>query len=274
MTGAGDQTHKTENVRAAQYVRMSTEHQKYSTENQAIEIAKYARENDYVIVKTYMDSGKSGLKLDGRDALQSLIEDVSNGQTDFSIILVYDVSRWGRFQNADESAYLEYLCTRAGIAVEYCAEQFANDGSLTTTIIKNMKRAMAGEYSRDLSRKVFEGQRHLVELGYRQGGTAGFGLRRQLIDERGEPKALLAHGERKSIQTDRVILVPGPATEVAVVDRIYRLFVEKGQNECSIAGILNSENLFTDMGRPWTRGTVHQVLTNEKYVGNNVFNRI
>lgn len=274
MTGAGDQTHKTENVRAAQYVRMSTEHQKYSTENQAIEIAKYARENGYVIVKTYMDSGKSGLKLDGRDALQSLIEDVSNGQTDFSIILVYDVSRWGRFQNADESAYLEYLCTRAGIAVEYCAEQFANDGSLTTTIIKNMKRAMAGEYSRDLSRKVFEGQRHLVELGYRQGGAAGFGLRRQLIDERGEPKALLAHGERKSIQTDRVILVPGPATEVAVVDRIYRLFVEKGQNECSIAGILNYENLFTDMGRPWTRGTVHQVLTNEKYVGNNVFNRI
>jgi hypothetical protein len=30
----------------------------------------------------------------------------------------------------------------------------------------------------------------------------------------------------------------------------------------------------TDLGRPWTRGTVHQVLTNEKYIGNNVYNRI
>jgi hypothetical protein len=30
----------------------------------------------------------------------------------------------------------------------------------------------------------------------------------------------------------------------------------------------------SDLGRPWTRGTVHQVLTNEKYVGNNVYNRI
>jgi DNA invertase Pin-like site-specific DNA recombinase len=58
MNGAGDQAYKAEHVRAAQYVLMSTEHQKYSTENQAIEIARYARDNGYVIVKTYMDSGK------------------------------------------------------------------------------------------------------------------------------------------------------------------------------------------------------------------------
>ena len=29
----------------------------------------------------------------------------------------------------------------------------------------------------------------------------------------------------------------------------------------------------TDLGRPWTRGTVHQILINEKYIGNNVWNR-
>jgi hypothetical protein len=62
---------------------------------------------------------------------------------------------------------------------------------------------MAGEYSRELSVKVFAGQRRLVELGYRQGGPAGFGLRRQLIDEAGNPKAELCRGEQKSIQTDR-----------------------------------------------------------------------
>ena len=37
---------------------------------------------------------------------------------------------------------------------------------------------------------------------------------------------------------------------------------------------LNERGVQTDLGRPWTRGTVHQVLTNEKYVGNNVYNRI
>jgi hypothetical protein len=60
--------------------------------------------------------------------------DVPNA--DFSIVLVYDVSRWGRFQDADESAYYEYRCRRAQIAVHYCAEPFQNDGSLTTVLMK------------------------------------------------------------------------------------------------------------------------------------------
>ncbi|AYM80355.1 recombinase family protein [Agrobacterium tumefaciens] len=274
MTKPKNQNNENGKVRAAQYVRMSTDHQKYSTQNQADVIQKYADDNDIEIVKTYEDSGKSGLNLDGRDALQQLIDDVETGKAEYSLILVYDVSRWGRFQNADESAYLEYLCTRNGIGVEYCAEQFANDGSLTATIIKNMKRAMAGEYSRDLSRKVFEGQKRLILLGYRQGGMAGFGLRRQLIDEKGDWKTCLAIGERKSLQTDRVILVPGPGEEVAIIRRMYDLFVVRGLNEGEIANILNRDHIVTDLGRPWTRGTVHQVLTNEKYLGNNVFNRI
>src|SRR6266702_4014307 len=82
-------------VRAAQYVRMSTEHQKYSTENQAEAILQYAARRGIEIVRTYADEGKSGLRLDGRDALKQLIEDVQSGTADFTIILVYDVSRWG-----------------------------------------------------------------------------------------------------------------------------------------------------------------------------------
>lgn len=70
------------------------------------------------------------------------------------------MSRWGRFQDADESAYYEYICKRAGIRIEYCAEQFENDGSPVSTIVKGVKRAMAGEYSRELSAKVFAGQNH------------------------------------------------------------------------------------------------------------------
>jgi DNA invertase Pin-like site-specific DNA recombinase len=133
-------------VRAAQYVRMSTDHQKYSTENQADIIAAYAARRGFEIVRTYADEGRSGLNIAGRDSLQRLIDDVRNRATDLEAILVYDVSRWGRFQDADESAYYEFICREAGITVHYCAEQFENDGSLSATIIKNMKRAMAGEW--------------------------------------------------------------------------------------------------------------------------------
>lgn len=260
-------------VRAAEYVRMSTEHQKYSTENQAEIIRQYAAQRGIEVVRTYADEGKSGLRLDGRDALKQLIDDVQSGKADFATILVYDVSRWGRFQDADESAYYEYICKRAGISVQYCAEQFENDGSPVSTIVKGVKRAMAGEYSRELSVKVFTGQCRLIELGFRQGGPAGYGLRRTLVDQAGAVKGELVRGEHKSIQTDRVVLMPGPSEEINTIRWIYRAFVEEGKLEREIAGILNETGAVTDLGRPWTRGTVHQVLINEKYIGNNVWNR-
>jgi DNA invertase Pin-like site-specific DNA recombinase len=180
---------------------MSTDHQKYSTENQAEVIRQYATRHGFEIVRTYADQGKSGLSIDDRDALKRLIDDVQSGAADFTAVLVYDVSRWGRFQDADESAYYEYICKRAGIAIEYCAEQFENDGSPVSTIVKGVKRAMAGEYSRELSIKVFAGQCRLIELGFRQGGAAGYGLRRVLVDQAGARKGELARGEQKSLQT-------------------------------------------------------------------------
>ena len=261
-------------MRAAQYVRMSTEHQQYSTENQADVIREYAAKRGHTIVRTFEDSGKSGLRIEGRGALRELIDVVQRGAADFEMILVYDVSRWGRFQDADESAYYEYICKRAGISVQYCAEQFENDGSPVATIVKGVKRAMAGEYSRELSAKVFKGQCRLIELGYRQGGAAGYGLRRMLIDVSGAPKNELRRGEQKSLQTDRVVLVPGPSDEVANVREIYRLFIHEGFRESEIAKLLNDRGVQTDRACPWTRGAVHGVLTNEKYIGNNVYNRV
>jgi hypothetical protein len=52
------------------------------------------------------------------------------------------------------------------------------------------------------------------------------------------------------------------------------MFIDESRSEHEIAATLNDEGVLSDLGRPWTRGTVHQVLTNEKYVGNNVYNRI
>jgi DNA invertase Pin-like site-specific DNA recombinase len=253
---------------------MSTEHQKYSTENQAETIRQYAAARAIDIVKTYADEGKSGLSIDGRDALKRLIGDVEGGRANFETILVYDVSRWGRFQDADEGAYYEHICKRARITVHYCAEQFENDGSPVSTIVKGVKRAMAGEYSRELSAKVFAGQCRLIELGFRQGGPPGYGLRRKLVDQSGAPKGELSRGEHKSIQTDRVVLVAGPDTEVTVVREVYRRFVEDLISERQIADDLNARGMTKENGEPWTRGTVHRVLINEKYIGNNVWNRV
>jgi DNA invertase Pin-like site-specific DNA recombinase len=258
---------------AAIYVRMSTEHQQYSTENQTQAIEEYAAQHNLAIVKRFADYGKSGVTLAGRAALCRLLHEVGSGAAEFESILVYDVSRWGRFQDVDESAYYEYLCKKAHIRVHYCAEPFNNDGSLYSTLMKTLKRSMAAEYSRELSSKVFAGQSQLIKLGFRQGGHAGFGLRRLLLGADGKSKGILGPGERKSIQTDRVILIPGPTDEICVVQEIFDLFTVDLKSPGQIAKVLNGRGIRTDLGRAWTRNSVYQLLINPKYIGANVFNR-
>ena len=162
-------------ILAAAYVRMSNEHQQYSTSNQMDAIREYAKHRGMEIIKEYSDEGKSGLNIQGRDSLAQMIKDVQSGAVKFTCILVYDVSRWGRFQDADESAYYEYICRQAGVSVHYCAEQFENDGSPVSTIVKGVKRAMAGEYSRELSSKVFQGACRLIQFGLKQVARRGTG---------------------------------------------------------------------------------------------------
>src|ERR1700754_3547711 len=174
-------------IRVAEYVRMSTEQQQYSTKNQSAAIAKYAHSHAMSIVKSYRDEGKSGLRLKGRPALQRLLNDVRQGNCGFEVVLVLDVSRWGRFQNPDEAAYHEFVCHLGGVSVIYVGEPFSNDGTPFSAVLKGLKRAMAGEYSRELSAKVYAGQKRLIELGYRQGGLPGYGLRRMRVDQTGRP---------------------------------------------------------------------------------------
>ena len=259
--------------RAAQYVRMSTDMQIYSLANQSEAIALYAARRGLTIVRSYEDAGRSGLGIERRTALRELMQDVRSGSADFSTILVYDVSRWGRFQDADESAYYEFLCKEAGVTVEYCAEQFTNDGSLFSTLLKNIKRAMAGEFSRELSAKVFAGQCRSVSKGFYVGSSPGYGLRRVAVDDRGTARLMMTAGDRKAITTDRTILVPGPPQEVVVVRDIYSMFLDQKFSINEIARQLNDRKIANASGRIWKPVAVRDVLANPKYKGTAVFAR-
>lgn len=259
-------------LRAAQYVRMSTDYQRYSIENQAAVIATYAQMHGLTIVCTYRDEGESGLRLKNRLGLIRLLSDVQSGRADFDHILVYDVSRWGRFQDTDESAHYEYICKRAGMRVAYCAEQFNNDGTMISSIMKNLKRVMAAEYSRELSAKVHAGAVRFARLGFKLGGNVSYGLRRQLVDERLQVKSVLERGERKYLLSDHVRLIPGAADEVAIVRWIFLQFLER-KSETAIARELNEKAVPTTTGRSWDRASIGRIIRNENYIGNLLYNR-
>ncbi|MBR0758274.1 recombinase family protein [Bradyrhizobium jicamae] len=255
--------HAATEIRAAQYVRMSTSEQKYSIGNQAARIAAYAARRNISIVRTYSDPGKSGVQIAGRRGLQDLIRDVQLARADFSCVLFYDVTRWGRFQDVDESAYYEFICKQAGISVHYCEDDFENDGSFASDIVKVNKRAAAADFSKQLSRKVFFGQCNVITPGYWRGGPAGYGLRRMLINEAGKPVQILEYGQRKSPKSQHVILVPGPKAEIRIVQSIFDLFVNKKKSRQAIAEHLNAKRLLNARGNAWTMQTISNTLEGE-----------
>lgn len=258
-------------VPAAQYLRMSTDDQQYSIANQRFRIAQYAETNGFSIVRTYEDPGKSGLIIKHRKGLSALLRDVLSGEANFRAILVYDVSRWGRFQNPDEAAHYEFLCASAGIPLHYCAEQFSNDGTASSSIVKALKRSMAAEFSRELGEKVFRGKTRLCQMGFWMGGPAGYGYRRRIVSPEGKPGRILKEGQQKGLKTDRITLVLGPRKELETVRMIFALSAE-GRSCTQIARELDRKGKLIN-GRPWSNVTVEHLLNNPKYIGSNIFNR-
>jgi len=254
-------------IPAAQYLRMSTDDQPNSIPTQRDVNQRYATAHGFEIVATYADPGKSGLEIRNRPGLRRLLRDVVTGNCVFRAILVCDVSRWGRFQDTDESAHYEFLCRRAGIPVHYCAEQFENDGKLPNAIMKTLKRTMAAEYSRELSLKIAAAHKRMAEEGYHVGGVAGYGLRRMLIKANGRLE-VLETGECKNLISDHVVLVPGPRNEVECVRTIFKLAAKREYSPRAIAEELNRRRLFYSDNSPWDYLRVCRVLHNERYIGN------
>ena len=98
-------------------------------------------------------------------------------------------------------------------------------------------------------------------------------LRRATVGADGRQKKTLELGERKGALTDRVQFALGPAHEVAVVRRIYKWYVSDGLGDTKIATRLNELAIPSETMRPWTAWLIRWILTNEKYLGDLVFNR-
>jgi DNA invertase Pin-like site-specific DNA recombinase len=259
-------------IRAAQYLRMSTENQRYSTENQQNAIAEYAEQHGYVVVVSYIDAGKSGLSLKGRDALKQLLSDALATSRAFDTILVLDVSRWGRFQNPDQAAHYEFLCRQAGVRVVYVSEPFGEDVAPITTIIKHLKRVMAAEYSRELSIKLARAKRQQAQLGFRQGGSVIYGFRRLLVDPSRNPRQILKPGEAKALDVDKVIVVPGPPEELAVIRRVFWLYVQHQLTFKEIARRLSEAGVKGYGEKPLSIGTIRNIVSNELCIGQMTYN--
>jgi DNA invertase Pin-like site-specific DNA recombinase len=260
-------------IPAAQYLRMSKDHQRYSIRNQARAIAAYAAQNGFTIIKTYTDPGESGLTLRERPGLQALLSDVIKPARPFERVLVLDVSRWGRFQNLDQGGHYEFICFEAGVPVIYCAEMFENDGTPVMALLKQIKRLQAAEYSRELSTKVLLAQLLQAKIGHKVGGPRRFGFDRVLVDQNDRPIQRLKRGETKALNCQRVVYAVGSDDEVKVVRDIFMWYTKEQMSIRQIVKRLTALGIPAGDRANWSESSVRRVLSDELVLGIYVFNR-
>lgn len=258
---------------AAQYIRMSTDTQDLSPEMQRNATEAYAEQQGLTVVRTYFDAGRSGLTLTKRPEMRRLLADVTAADCSFSIVLVYDVSRWGRFQDTDASAYYEYHCRLHGIDVRYVKEAFGSMDGPLGALLKGIKRAMAAEYSRELAVKTTAGQTTALTTGYQLGTLPALGIARVAVSKVDGSERVLGPTDHKSGRGEHVRWVPGPAEEIEAVRQIFELYGRTEMSVVAVARAATALGIRARTGRLVTEWMLYSLLRCEAFVGNFVWGR-
>jgi DNA invertase Pin-like site-specific DNA recombinase len=259
--------------KAAQYLRMSTDHQDLSPDMQKAAIQLYAAAHELEIVETYFDAGKSGLTLCKRSAMKRLLHDVTCTTCPYSTILVYDVSRWGRFQDTDASAYYEYHCRLHGVEVHYVQEPFSNADSPLVAMFKGMKRLMAAEFSRELSLKVRAGQAAAVKAGFQMGKLPCLGFSRIAVSKADGTERQLGLADHKAAQREHVRWTLGAHSEVDLVRQIFLEYAYTDISVIDLANDLRARSICARDGSVITPAVLKAFLRSEVVIGNFVWGR-
>jgi DNA invertase Pin-like site-specific DNA recombinase len=295
-----------ENVKlAAGYLRKSTEEegrQIESFEGQKREIEKYAQAHGYAIVKWYREA-YTGTEVKRRKVFLEMLDDARAKSINFNYILCYDISRFGRLDN-DEAGYYRHEFRKHGVEIIYVVENLQGDD--TDDLIVSTKQWLAREYSRKIGEYVCRnivsrsGNAKAKAQAFNIGRAAPFGYDTIYLDREGAPHTIvrllpdrskevyspdgellrtLPPGTKfQKADTDLMALVPSAPERVELVRQVFRWYVKENLGQRSIVNRLNEAlkngtGLSSPTGKPWCIGTIQQMLQNEHYAGNTVFNK-
>jgi DNA invertase Pin-like site-specific DNA recombinase len=285
---------------AATYLRCSTETQERSIEDQRGEAERHATENGFQIIREFADNAISGTSVNGRKAFVDMIETAQQRDCPFRYILAYDIKRFSR-GDVDEAGYYRHVLKQHGIEVIYMAETFAGNDS--DDIVRSVKQYLARQESKDLSKVTIRGQLSNLRSGYWNGGTPPYGHdlqyfdghgdpqftvrfletgEKQLLDNHGEVTRTLGRGEKvPKAETDKAKLVLSCSERVALVNRIFDMYVRQSRGYKAIAEILNIDGIPSprngtwsrNTGQGWSLSTIRSIIMNPLYQGDMVWNR-
>ena len=232
-------------LRAAIYARYSSDNQRHeSIETQFRICEDYCRQKGYLAVAHYKDEAKTGRTTVGRDDFQKMLADAQRDI--FDVLVVYTLDRTAR-QELDYYLYKKEL-QAAGIKYEYATESF-DPSSVDGQFFEGIQVAQAAWYSRKLSVKVRDGKDTNARQFLFPGGTPPFGYD--------------ATEDHHYVVNEQ---------EAAAVRIIFKMFIA-GSGYGPILEELNRQGFRSKRGKQFTKGSLHEILANEKYCGTYVHHR-
>ena len=236
--------------RAAAYARVSTDHEDQIT-SCAAQIDYYTDyikgRSDLEFVGVYTDEGISGTSTTHREGFKRMIADALAGKID--LIIAKSVSRFAR--NTIDSL------TTIRLLKEHNVECFFEKENIHTLdsrgeLLLTIMAAIAQEESRSVSQNCTWGQRRRFA-----DGKVTVPFKRFLGYDRGEDGSLVVNEE-----------------QAETVRRIYEMFLN-GATTYAIAKTLTAEHIPTPGGKEvWSKNVVKSILTNEKYKGDALLQKV
>ena len=231
-------------TRIAVYARFSSDNQRdESIDAQLRAINEFADKNDMEIVKVYIDRAKSATT-DRRPEFQQMIQD--SAKDIFQTLVVHKLDRFTR--DKYDAAKYKRILKKNGVKIMSVTEPL--DGSPESVILESVLEGFAEYYSKNLAREVMKGMKENALKCQHTGGIPPLGYdvdpasKQYVINER----------EAESIRL------------------IYQLYLD-GFGYHQIIDELNNRHYRTKLGKPFGKNSLYDLLVNEKYCGNYVYNR-
>ena len=233
--------------RVAAYCRVSTDN---SDQLESLETQKSHYESliqlhsEWEYAGLYFDSGITGTKADIREGLQDLLTACRMGKIDH--ILVKSISRFSRNTTDCLSMVRELL--KIGVTV-YFEKENINTGEMESELFLSILSSMAEDESASISKnEKWSVQRRMAAGTYKM-PYVPYGYMR---DENGG-------------------MIINPEEEKTV--RFIFEQILSGQGTDAIAAALEQQQIPTRKGGKWSGSTVRDIISNEKYIGDVLFQK-
>jgi DNA invertase Pin-like site-specific DNA recombinase len=257
---------------AVSYIRMSSDLQEASPDQQRGEVVKLATKHGYKIIREYFDEGISGDATEKRIAFLKMIRDAEE-KGDFAAILCWDQDRFGRFDSIEAGRWIHPL-RQVGVWLHTIAQGRIDWNDFTTRMMYGIQQEGKHQFLIDLSRNALRGRIAAAREGRLLVGSA-YGYDRVFFDQAGKQVARVAFGEKFSKPSGWKVKL-APTEDPQERDIVKWLFDEFANSDCSLRSLvlkLNSRGVVTRHNGRWNAVTVRYILTNPVYLGHAVFGR-